>query len=414
MDRQTRPETETAVQSAIQTGTERTKGRKDGDMGNYIRLFTNGDPGREGQEDAVLVSICAVCYNHAPYLRQALNGFLSQKLTYLDPETKEERHFSIEILIHDDASPDGSADIIREYQERFPDIVKPILQTENQYSQGITNISGAFNFPRAKGKYITLMDCDDYWQSKEKLSLQVAYMEAHPECQLCVHAAEVRNDNGDLVDKNLMRPFKKDRDLTAGELIDKAGSFPFGSMMLRREVVETLPEYYVNCPVGDRPLELMAAERSWRLKKTEHDVLDEAGNVISEAAGRNEEAAAHYIDRPLSVYRFNGAGSWTSSMKDDDPAVYRKKQDIYAQDMRDMYEGFDKATEGAFHKECVSAYNRLYFLTRVNLRDFKMIFHPRFTRFYKELPARDRFFIRFEKDLPGVYKKAQKKWHGEK
>ena len=384
-------------------------------MGNYIRLFSNGQPGREGQEDAVLVSICAVCYNHAPYLRQALNGFLSQKLTYPDPETKEERHFSIEILIHDDASPDGSADIIREYQERFPDIVKPILQTENQYSQGITNISGAFNFPRAKGKYITLMDCDDYWQSKDKLSLQVAYMEAHPECQLCVHAAEVRNDNGDLVDKNLMRPYRKDRDLTISELIDKAGSFPFGSMMLRKEVVENLPEYYVNCPVGDRPLELMAAERAWRIDVPKHDVLDEAGNVVNRPEeGTGKTAAAHYIDRPLSVYRFNGAGSWTSSMKDDDPAAYREKQDTYARQMREMYEGFDRATEGVFHKECVSASNRLYFLTRVNLRDFKMIFHPRFSRFYKELPARDKFFIRFEKDLPGVYKKAQKKWHREK
>ena len=381
-------------------------------MGNYIRLFSNEEPGREGQEDAVLVSICAVCYNHAPYLRQALNGFLSQKLTYPDPETKEERHFSIEILIHDDASPDGSADIIREYQERFPDIVKPILQTENQYSQGITNISGAFNFPRAKGKYITLMDCDDYWQSKDKLSLQVAYMEAHPECQLCVHAAEVRNDNGDLVDKNLMRPYRKDRDLTISELIDKAGSFPFGSMMLRKEVVENLPEYYVNCPVGDRPLELMAAERAWRIDVPKHDVLDEAGNVVNRPEeGTGKTAAAHYIDRPLSVYRFNGAGSWTSSMKDDDPAAYREKQDTYARQMREMYEGFDRATEGVFHKECVSASNRLYFLTRVNLRDFKMIFHPRFSRFYKELPARDKFFIRFEKDLPGVYKKAQKKWH---
>lgn len=396
-------------------------------MGNYIRLFSNGEPGREGQVDAVLVSICAVCYNHAPYLRQALNGFLSQKLTYPDPETKEERHFSIEILIHDDASPDGSADIIREYQERFPDVVKPILQTENQYSQGITNISGAFNFPRAKGKYITLMDCDDYWQSKDKLSLQVAYMEAHPECQLCVHAAEVRNDNGDLVDKNLMRPYRKDRDLTISELIDKAGSFPFGSMMLQREVVESLPEYYVNCPVGDRPLELMAAERAWRIDVPKHDVLDEAGNVVNKpeedtgkTAGKNTDgqsgdiAAAHYIDRPLSVYRFNGAGSWTSSMKDDDPAAYREKQDTYARQMREMYEGFDRATEGVFHKECVSASNRLYFLTRVNLRDFKMIFHPRFSRFYKELPARDKFFIRFEKDLPGVYKKAQEKWHGGK
>ena len=138
-------------------------------------------------------------------------------------------------------------------------------------------------------------------------------------------------------------------------------------------------------------------------------------NTGKNAGGQpGDITAAHYIDRPLSVYRFNGAGSWTSSMKDDDPAAYREKQDIYARQMREMYEGFDRATEGIFHRECVSASNRLYFLTRVNLRDFKMIFHPRFSRFYKELPARDKFFIRFEKDLPGVYKKAQKKWHREK
>ena len=383
-------------------------------MGKYIRLFTGEGTGSGDRERTLLVSICAVCYNHAPYLRQALNGFLNQELTYEDPETGEERRFEIEILIHDDASTDGSADIIREYEERFPAVVKPLLQTENQYSRGITNISGAFNFPRARGKYITLMDCDDYWQSREKLSLQVQYMEAHPECQLCVHAAEVRNDQGDLVDKNLMRPYKGDKDLTVSELIDKAGSFPFGSMMLRREVVETLPEYYVSCPVGDRPLELMAAQKAAALTEPEGAVLDEEGNVIADTGERGKGTAAHYIDRPLSVYRFNGEGSWTSSMKSDDPAVYREKQDTYARQMRAMYEGFDRETGGMFHKECVSASNRLYFLTRVNLRDFDMIYNPRFRRFYRELPARERMFIRFEKDLPGLYRKARDRWHGRK
>jgi len=43
----------------------------------------------------------------------------------------------VEILIHDDASTDGTADIIREYETRYPDIIKPIYQTENQYSKGI-------------------------------------------------------------------------------------------------------------------------------------------------------------------------------------------------------------------------------------------------------------------------------------
>lgn len=72
-----------------------------------------------------LVSICCLTYNHAPYLRQCLDGFMMQ-----------ERTFPIEILIHDDASTDGTQDIIREYEEKFPDIIKPQYQAENQYSKG--------------------------------------------------------------------------------------------------------------------------------------------------------------------------------------------------------------------------------------------------------------------------------------
>ena len=78
-----------------------------------------------------LVSICCLAYNQAEYIGRALDGFVGQKTS-----------FPYEVLIHDDASSDGTADIIREYAGRYPDVIKPILQTENQYSQGFTNISG--------------------------------------------------------------------------------------------------------------------------------------------------------------------------------------------------------------------------------------------------------------------------------
>ena len=97
------------------------------------------------------VSICCITYNHAPYIRSALDGFLMQ-----------ETDFAYEILIHDDASTDGTADIIREYTARYPDIIKPILREENQYSKGISNIS-IFNFPRARGEFIAMCEGDDYW-----------------------------------------------------------------------------------------------------------------------------------------------------------------------------------------------------------------------------------------------------------
>ena len=316
----------------------------------------------KGKASLPLISICAVAFNHAAYIRQALDHFLAQK-----------GPFRIEILIHDDASTDGTAEIIRMYETQYPDIVKPILQKSNQYSKGIWNLSGAFNFPRVAGTYVALMDCDDYWCAEDKLATQLAYMETHADCQLCVHGAEVRNEKGELINRNLMRPYRGDRDLSAEELIDKAGSFPFGSMMLRAELVRELPDWYVNCPVGDRPLELMAAAKGY----------------------------CHYIDRAMSVYRFNGAGSWTNSMKTGD---YQQKQDRYAQQMKEMYDGFDRSTGGRYRREAASAARRVYFLTRVNLRDFSGIYALNDRRYYRELPGRERALIRLERHFPRLYR----------
>lgn len=117
--------------------------------------------------DKPLVSISCIAYNHESYIRQCLDGFLMQKTT-----------FSFEILIHDDASTDNTTDIIREYERKYPDIIKPIYQKENQYSKGIP-ISATFNWPRAKGKYIAMCEGDDYWIDPLKLQKQVDFLEKH-------------------------------------------------------------------------------------------------------------------------------------------------------------------------------------------------------------------------------------------
>lgn len=135
----------------------------------------------------IMVSICCITYNHEKYISQAIEGFLSQKTD-----------FEFEILIHDDASTDNTAEIIKKYAQMHPDIVKPILQTENQHSKGIS-ISRTYNFPRAKGKYIALCEGDDYWISEYKLQQQVDYMESHPDCTLCFHNAVIVNNDGMVV-----------------------------------------------------------------------------------------------------------------------------------------------------------------------------------------------------------------------
>ena len=123
-----------------------------------------------------LVSISCITYNHAPYIRECLEGFLMQKT-----------NFPFEILIHDDASTDGTADIIREYEAKYPDIIKPIYQTENQYSKGVRRINELYNFSRAQGKYIALCEGDDFWTDPNKLQIQFDFMESHPDYSLCMH-----------------------------------------------------------------------------------------------------------------------------------------------------------------------------------------------------------------------------------
>lgn len=121
------------------------------------------------------VSICCLTYNHESYIRQCLDGFVMQK-------TK----FPIEILIHDDASTDGTQDIIREYEAKYPNIIKPIYQKENQYSKGV-KVSLVYNYSRAKGKYIALCEGDDYWTDPYKLQKQVDFLESHPNYVMCSH-----------------------------------------------------------------------------------------------------------------------------------------------------------------------------------------------------------------------------------
>lgn len=123
--------------------------------------------------DSPLVSICCITYNHGPYIRDCLEGFVMQ-------QTK----FPFEVLIHDDASTDNTADIIREYEAKYPEIVRPIYQTENQYSKGV-RINLVYNFPRARGKYIAICEGDDFWCDPHKLQIQFDFMETHPDYSAC-------------------------------------------------------------------------------------------------------------------------------------------------------------------------------------------------------------------------------------
>lgn len=175
----------------------------------------------------LMVSIRCLVYNHEPYLRQCLDGFVMQK-------TK----FRFEAIVHDDASTDNSAAIIREYAEKYPDIIKPILETENQYSKHDGSLKRIMD-SHTRGKYIALCEGDDYWTDPNKLQKQVDFMEGHPDYTMCFHDVDIKVEKG----REYWDVFGKleNRDYTISECI-KYWKVPTCSMVIRKNVFDKRPE----------------------------------------------------------------------------------------------------------------------------------------------------------------------------
>ena len=143
--------------------------------------------------DEILVSIQCLVYNHEPYLRQCLDGFVMQKT-----------NFRFEAIVHDDVSTDGSAAIIREYAEKYPDIIKPIYETENQYSKQDGSLSRIMN-AACRGKYIAMCEGDDYWIDPLKLQKQVEILEKNPEIGMIYTGFDTINEKGDVANVELKK-----------------------------------------------------------------------------------------------------------------------------------------------------------------------------------------------------------------
>lgn len=197
----------------------------------------------EGKHTYPIVSICCMAFNHAPYIRKCLDGFLMQ-----EPPTgvpADEPWY--EILIHDDCSTDGTDDIIREYASKFPDKIFPLYEEENQYSKGI--IIDGFNYKRARGKYIAVCEGDDYWTISDKLKRQVDFMESHPDYSVCWHLARIYETySGKLrpLYYDFDQPIEVDEDVTVEYLLRASVGQPLTEVFRRSCYNIEWQSYYPN------------------------------------------------------------------------------------------------------------------------------------------------------------------------
>lgn len=213
--------------------------------------------------NAPKVSVVCMVYKHEAYLRQCFDGFVMQKTS-----------FPIEILVNDDCSPDGSAEIMREYEERYPDLFHCIYQKENQYSKGKMAWWEVL-FPMAKGEYIAICEGDDYWIDPYKLQKQVDFMDQHPDYVACFHNARVQYDDHVSLFNAL-----DEKHYPSTEDIIKRHWFIATPTLFFRNVLRDYPEWRGQVLNGDYLLELLLAR----------------------------EGKFYYMDDAMSVYRQDGQG----------------------------------------------------------------------------------------------------------
>lgn len=215
-----------------------------------------------------LVSIICCAYNHEPYIRQCLDGFIMQ-----------ETNFPFEVLIHDDASTDKTADIIKEYEAKYSTIIKPIYQTENQYQKN-TGILKTFQFPRAKGKYIAMCEGDDYWTDPLKLQKQVDFLDKYAEYSMCSH--------------NMSKLFQESQFIISQD--DVAGDLSIDDLVRGKFPIQTATVLYRNYS--------SVFEKYGTLKYA----MDASLFYLLLKEGK-----CHILKDNMSVYRIHSTGVWSGS-----------------------------------------------------------------------------------------------------
>jgi glycosyltransferase involved in cell wall biosynthesis len=226
----------------------------------------------------VMVSVLVTAYNKGKYIRQALESVMQQKT-----------NFPIEVIIGEDCSTDGTRAIVKEYEEKYPAIIKPVYLKSNV---GVVRNTFEICFPRLTGKYVALLDGDDYWIDPLKLQKQVDFLEANPDFALCWHShIEVTN-------KGVEEPFKDElhRDVSTIEDICEYSFIPVASVVFRNHLIKKFPDWiYTKGIYQDWPLFVLLAEQG-KIKR---------------------------LPGYMSFYRTNGEGAYSGL-----PELKRRKKNI--------------------------------------------------------------------------------------
>ncbi|WP_099467024.1 glycosyltransferase [Konateibacter massiliensis] len=303
-----------------------------------------------------MISVCCITYNHEEYIKDTLEGILCQKFdkTY-------------EIIIHDDASNDGTVEILKKYQRKYPDKIKLLLEEENQYQYGKKMFYEDIKI--AEGKYIALCEGDDYWCDENKLQKQYDFMEKNTEISYLCHGAYMEVYGNKKQEE--LRAFDCERMIELEAVLEKGWIFPTASLFLRRSCFSTVSKFYLGAPIEDEPIKLLCLSRG----------------------------KGFYMNSLMCVYRKNHPGSWNKVVKHD-----KEKRLEHHRAKVKMYQEFNDDTNGKYYKSIEDAIILEEFNIIMTNQTYGELRSDKYKNIVNALNTKARIRLSIAARIPKVYK----------
>lgn len=221
-----------------------------------------------------VVSVWCTTFNHRDYIEQCIQSLTNQIV-----------NFEYEIVIFDDASTDGTSDIVREYSQKYPNLIHALIAKNNTYcNPKRKSIRDYLLSDVFKGKYIAVCEGDDYWSDCNKLNTQINFLLSNPDYSLTFHNAIKRHELQNT--ETVMKCESFDKELKTEDIIMQYdGMWPTASMVGKKDIFRDSTFLFTN-EVGDWPVQLYASH---------------IGKVF-------------YFSKVMSIYRFFSKNSWSSSI----------------------------------------------------------------------------------------------------
>ncbi len=239
--------------------------------------MTNGDItiSDHAERSTPSVQVVVYTYNQAHYIAAALDSVLAQKTS-----------FPFKILVHDDASTDGTREIIERYQRDHAGRIDAVFQAENQYRQGRRIVQ--IVWPKLSADYVAFLDGDDLWTDFGKLQAQYDFLNRNDECALCHTMIDYFDDARAVVFKRYP-PIDRRRKRYGVEALANGNFVHTSAVMIRRSVLPNLPGDFGTIGYGDYALVSLAARGGW----------------------------IGLIRKPMAMYRIHDSNLWVAADRRD-------------------------------------------------------------------------------------------------